>query len=105
MRTIEVGDITFQVEEADGGLTCGRIVSSNLKQVCSSCGEMDCSSSDNKDYNAAIDGIESFMLALLCVNPNISPADLEKALDTAVNARSNNLSKGCKVVFGRYIFT
>ena len=81
MKTIKVGDVVFQIEEADGGMTCGRIVSSDLKSTCVS---------DNKEYNAAMDGIESFMLALLCVNPHISPVDLEKALDTAVNACDNN---------------
>jgi hypothetical protein len=46
---------------------------------------------EDKDYNSAMDGIESLLLACACSGVNIeTPAFLE-AIETAVESCSNNL--------------
>ena len=46
---------------------------------------------DSTQYNAAMDGIESFILALACAGVNVTSPAFVSSLDTALEACGNNL--------------
>ena len=63
-------------------------VSSILHEDPADCVDVDC---DPSEYNAAIDGIESFILALACEGVDLSKPEFSRALETAVESCANNL--------------
>jgi hypothetical protein len=71
---------------------CGRLFESNLH---AGLGEEDEDDTDDAVstavYNAVINGIESFLLALACEGVDISTPAFGVALQTAVDAAANNL--------------
>lgn len=52
---------------------------------------VDCNIDDCREYNAAMDGIESLVLALACAGVNITSLAFVSSLDTALEACGNNL--------------
>ena len=83
----------------------GGSIVSTLKEPCTHCGESncnyDCDGSKGADeeherdemralYNAAIDGLESFILSLACVGIDINEPKFLEAIETTVTAIANN---------------
>ena len=46
---------------------------------------------DGREFNAAMDGIEAFVLALACEGVDLTQPVFAKAIETAVDACGNNL--------------
>jgi hypothetical protein len=78
-RTIKlpIGEIVIQLGENGGGS-----IKSNLK---------DYEDEDADDYNSAIDGIESLILAHACAGVDVTAKAYVEGLETALDALGNNL--------------
>lgn len=103
--------LDYQVAEGD---IAACTITSSLKEVCPVCNESECYFScdlsqggppeipesteseedvDNrKRYNAAIDGIESLILAHACEGIDIENSDYQIGIDTAIQACGQNFS-------------
>jgi len=74
-------------------------IESLLKETCPICGKIDCYINCGREprdvtgrlqYNAAIDGIESLLLAMACIGVDLNDLKIIEAIETAVDACSNN---------------
>ena len=94
--TTEFDDLIIAVSEGHGVMT------GTLKEICPeynlACSDgckMDCraddSSTEFRDYNLAMDGIESLLLALACEGVDVSSQAFRNALQTATESCANNL--------------
>ena len=82
MKTIELGCFGLILEVDKEGV--GAIVASELKETC--CHDKGCDGSCLDLYNAAMDGVESLILAHACAGLDVTdPAYLE-GIETAVCA-------------------
>jgi hypothetical protein len=74
------GTAEINVSVEDGG---GEIVSTGLK-------ELSIIEEEDNLYNAAVDGVESLVLALACAGVDIERPQIKTAVQTAVDAIGDN---------------
>jgi len=55
---------------------------------CCNCDDSSCS--DCQNFNAAVDGLESLLLAIACTGVDISTPEFQEAITTAYNAIDQN---------------
>ena len=106
MKTIKLKqfDITIELDEMGGGT-----ISGTQKDCCNYCGQSDCYFScdesqysedehnESQDemimrmqYNSAIDGLESLLLAMACQNTPVDTPEMIIAIETALQAIDSN---------------
>jgi hypothetical protein len=79
-------DLTITVRDGTGAITSG------LHEQCGGCGRTDCDCPESsKDFNLAMDGIESLLVALACEGVDVAAPAFVDAIRTAVQACGNNL--------------
>jgi hypothetical protein len=82
MMKIQVGDVDTESETL-----CykGGTVESALRETCH-CGQQYCKHEDSpRDYNIAVDALESFMLALAVAGVNVKTPAFSEALETTLD--------------------
>lgn len=96
MRKIECGDMVLWVGEEGGG----EIDCSALKEACENCGSTECVGClemskalmdymETREYNAAIDGVSSLVLACCLAGIDVESEKFRGALDAALDAVGN----------------
>jgi len=100
--TTEFDDLIIAVSKGHGVMT------GTLKEICPYCGQPDCyfdcdesqynddletgdETDSRRDYNNAMNGIESLLLALACEGVDVSSQAFRNALQTATESCANNL--------------
>lgn len=102
-QIIELGANQSIIIQVDGQGT-GRLTSKGFKEVCPfcsragcerSCGESQAADNANGEedrllYNAAVDGMESLLLALACTGINVTEVRYQQAVQTVLDAIGNH---------------
>lgn len=86
------GSISLKYEQPTDGLRVLACVSlEGLKENCH-CGSQDCKHEDSpREYNIAVDTIESLVLAMVMEGIDVDSPAMKRALETALEAISNEL--------------
>lgn len=107
-QTINLSGEQVLIIETDGN-GCGNMTAIGLREACPDCGEVDCErdcdeqaerqDSEAEDiknarimYNAAINGVESFILALACEGVKVDGPEFHRALQTVLDKFGNHYS-------------
>lgn len=99
MKIVQLGDIQIEID-GDPNLNGGSILKGLERDGCPFCDEPWCDGHCNAElsegtarliFNGAMDGIESFVLALACEGVDIETPEFRDALKTACDACANNI--------------
>jgi len=96
--TEHIEGLTITIDEEGSGELEGTLkeICPEYNFACAAGCKMDCraddSSAEFRDYNLAMDGIESLLLAMACEGINLeNNKPLQRALETAMESCANNL--------------
>ena len=87
-QVFEISGLIITVDNGNGYL------SGTLKETCPDCDSESCKDDCNDpftDYNSAMDGIESFLLAMACQGVKLDNKRIIRALQDTLEACANNL--------------
>lgn len=91
--TIPELDITVDIFQSPSGTLCGSVVIPRNDETRDN--SLDVIAGEEGDicyYDAAIDGVESLLLALVCEGYDLREERIKKAIITTLDSISNNLS-------------